>query len=69
MSKSGRLYMDKLEEAHAMIQELVDALERAYEKLQIECGGQREYKGGMPTQFLFPLIEKILSKARQGETV
>ena len=36
------------------------ALENAKKKLKIECGGEREYKGGVPTQFLFPQIDEAL---------
>ena len=38
--------------------QLREALEKAREKLKIECG--QEYKGGMPTQFLYPLIDAAL---------
>jgi hypothetical protein len=54
--------MDKL------IGELVEVLEQAREKLQLECGGSREYKGGVPTQFLFPRIDEVLKKAK-GQTI
>jgi hypothetical protein len=42
---------------------LLVALKAAREKLQIEAGGAREYKGGMPTQILFPMIDAALAKA------
>lgn len=42
--------------------ELVELLTLAREKLQIECGGSREYKGGCPSQVLFPRIDALLKK-------
>lgn len=48
-----------------IVGELVKALELSREKLQIECGGNREYKGGMPTQVLFPMIDALLAKAKE----
>lgn len=50
-----------------MYEELVDLLTKAREKLQIECGGYREYKGGSPTQFLLPAIDAILAKVKSHE--
>ncbi len=47
-------------EAADKIEILHEALTESYEKLKIECSGHREYKGGMPTQVLFPMIEKAL---------
>jgi hypothetical protein len=47
---------------------LVELITFAREKLQIECGGLREYKGGYPTQVLFPRIDAALASAR-GEVV
>jgi len=43
--------------------QLLEALLAAREKLKIECG--REYKGGMATQFLFPLIDAAIAKATE----
>lgn len=43
-------------------QSLVNLLEAAYEKLEIECSGIREYKGGVPTQVLFSEIRAALNK-------
>ncbi len=40
-------------------------LQQAREKLQIECGGSREYKGGCPTQVLFPRMDKTLTKLQK----
>jgi hypothetical protein len=44
------------------ISELVKALELAREKLQIECGGVREYKGGIQSQVLFPMLDALIAK-------
>lgn len=52
--------------AENLIAELVEALEKAREKLQIECGGNREYKGGVPTQVLFPMIDALLKRAKES---
>lgn len=48
----------------SLIDELVEALEQVREKLQIECGGLREYKGGVPSQVLFPRIDELLKRAK-----
>lgn len=65
MSKSGRLYMDKLEEAHAMIQELVDALEGARWKLN--SIGEPTYSGE-DIDSILKYIDAALSKAKgQGK--
>lgn len=46
----------------AGVPDLIGALRVAREKLQIECGGATEYKGGMPTQILLPMIDAILKE-------
>lgn len=48
-----------------LVGELVEALEKSREKLQIECGGNREYKGGVPTQVLFPTVDTLLTCAKE----
>jgi len=48
----------EVERLRASNKQLREALEKAREKLKIECG--QEYKGGMPTQFLYPLIDAAL---------
>lgn len=46
-----------------LVGEIRWVLSQSEEKLLIEAGGSREYKGGVPTQFLFPRIEEALTKA------
>jgi hypothetical protein len=41
-------------------EEVLRALKAAKEKLQITCGGVREYEGGIPTQSLFPMIDAAI---------
>lgn len=43
----------------------VTLLEKALDKLKRECGGLREYKGGSPSQFLFPAMEEEIREARK----
>lgn len=45
----------------ALTGQMREALVQAHDKLKLECSGYREYKGGSPTQTLFPQIEKALA--------
>lgn len=45
--------------------QIVQNMQDAYDKLLIEASGIREYKGGVPTQILFPRLEEMLKLMRE----
>jgi len=59
---------DKKVNEKELIQELLFTMKRARRKLQIECGGERDYKGGqgnVATQFLFPEMDELIEKTEK----
>lgn len=56
---------DTLKARIEALKRCVEALDAAKDKLHRECGGQREYTGGIPTQTLFPLIDQALAELKE----